>query len=136
MNSRMGNLAYPLETHFTDKALRFIRAARMQNPQVLVNLEYYRPVSGGCCGGGMGDPVPIAKARLVDNLNPREGFMKIETKEGIPIYIANAIYESATKSGSLLIIDLGGFIRRSLKIEGLNLNHLAGNNTKQRSGCH
>ena len=129
-------VTYPLDIYFTGKALRFVRSAKMQNPRILVNLEYYRPATGGCCGGGMSVPIPTTRVRLMDNGTSTKGFFRIESREGILVYIAKPAYEAAIRNGRPLIVDLGGFIRRTLKIKGLDLSHLTGNNAKEKATCH
>ncbi|NIO20041.1 MAG: hypothetical protein GTN76_04685 [Candidatus Aenigmarchaeota archaeon] len=127
---------YPLEIHFTDRALKFFKSRRMRDQKILVNLRYYRPVSGGCCSGDMSDPIPTADVRIIENREPGEEFVKLESREGPSIYFAKSIYDSAVKAANPLIIDVTGFFRRTLKIEGLNLNYLKRMGSEERASCH
>lgn len=126
---------YPLEIHFTDKALRFIQVRKMKDPKILVYLKN-KPISGGCCGGGMNALIPTAEVRMIENGKLGEGFVKLPSRGGPQIYFAKSLYDIALKTPDPLIIDVTGFFRRTLKIEGLNLNYLKGKDSRERASCH
>ena len=128
---------------FTDKALKFIKARRVNNPLVLVNLGYRSGGGGssgggggGCSGGGGGcggcgegestASIPYANVVMVDGGNPGKGFVKVDTQAGVPVYMAKAVFNRAKRSGNPLFITLKGLVMKKLSLEGLDLTPSAG----------
>ena len=123
----------PISLLFTDKALEFINNKRLNSPTILVNLGYRS--GGGGCSGGPSSPIPYANVMLVDGENPGEGFTRIETKAGIPVYMAKPLVEVAEKAGNPLVIDAPGLsIFKRLKLEGLDLSSLC--KVEREASCH
>jgi len=89
----------PLEVSLTEKALNLITSLEMDNPQLMITLGYVRQFSGGYCGGGISEPAPHLKVKL-SNRNVGGGFVELESKAGIPVYISEPLYGSITRLDS------------------------------------
>lgn len=130
---------------FTDKALIFIKTRRLNNPLVLVNLGYRSGGGGGGCSGGGGGcsgggesttSIPYANVVLCDGGNPGTGFVKVDTQAGVPVYMAEAVFDTAKRSENPLFITLKGLVMRKISLEGLDLTPLADQNSQKGSSCH
>ncbi len=118
---------------FTEKALKFIKTRRLNNPLVLVNLGSRSgggSGGGGCSGGGGGggcgegdssECIPYANVVIVDGKNPGADFLRVDTQAGISVYMAKAIFNRAKQSGNPLFITLKGLVMKKLSLEGLDL---------------
>lgn len=117
------------------RAANYIIKQRLNSPTVLVNLAY-RMGSGGCSGGAS-KPTPNVSVLLVDGRDPGTGFKKVLTKENLPIYLAEPLYELATKTGNPLMLDAKGVWKfKQLKIEGLDLSSLNKDADSKTDSCH
>ncbi len=129
---------HPLDVFLTGKTLNFIKSLEMNNPQLLITLDYMRQFSGGCCGG-MSEPTPYLKVKL-SNRSVGEGFVKLECEVGIPVFISESLYGSIAKTGVPLTIDARGFFKKTFVVSGLAVSDLAGveAGTPSRRGtdCH
>ncbi len=131
---------------FSDKALKFIRGRRLKNPLVLVSIAYQQGGSGGDgCGGGCGGGcsegdsksyVPCTNAVLVDGGSPSDDFAKVETQDGIPVFLSKAVLDKAKQSKSPLTIVLKGLVMKKLVLEGLDLTPSPGQDSQGGSTCH
>lgn len=126
----------PLEVSLTEKALNLITSLEMCNPQLMITLGYVRQFSGGYCGRGISKPTPHLKVKL-SNRNVDGGFVKLESKAGISVYISEPIYGSITKIGVPLKMEIG-FFKKAFVVSGLHVNNLVEADTpsKMRMDYH
>jgi len=128
-----------------EKALKFIQSKRLKAPMILVNLGT-RSGGGGCegsggCGGGSGEggpstSTPSVNVVMVDGGKPGNGFVKVDTQAGIPVYLAKPVFNMAKRSTNPLFITVKGLVMKRLGLEGLDLTASAGQNSQGESSCH
>ncbi|GEM_PF-3549569 len=127
---------------FTEKALTFIKTARLSNPLVLVNVGYRSGGDdetgcggGGCSGGGSESctRVPYANVVIVNGDDPGTGFVKVDTQAGVPVYMAENAFKIAKQTGDPLFITLKGLVMKKLSLEGLDLALLEDQEPQKRA---
>lgn len=121
---------------FSHGALNFIKKRGLNEHMILVNLVY-RVGSGGC-SGGPSTPTPHASVMVVEGGDPGEGFERVETKAGVPIYMAKPLFEAGKRAGNPLMLNASGiWMFKRLKLEGLDLSSLRGTTGNQGvASCH
>ncbi len=126
----------PLNILFSHGALSFINKRGLTEHMILVNLIYR--AGGGGCSGGPSTPTPHASVIMVEGVDPGEGFERVETRAGVPIYMAKPLFEAGKRAGNPLMLNVSGvWMFKRLKLEGLDLSPLRGTAGDQgEASCH
>mgnify|MGYP001059456205 CR=1 FL=1 len=98
-------------------ALRFIQGSRLERPCIKISLDYKPPI----CMSSFCRKRPYVSVNVADESSVQEGFVRVASYSRTPVYMAQPLFDLATREGKPVKVDTRGLWKfKRLVLEGLD----------------